>query len=58
MAFFVLASVAPNVLAERTLRRHNANVWILSGMDDHLVQHSLGDISGKCVSGAKAALHV
>ena len=57
-------------IVERTLRRHHAHVLILSVMDDHVVQHSLGDVSGKCigtlfwnavtpcVSVANASLHV
>ena len=36
-------------VVERTLRRHHANVLVLSGMDDNLVQHSLGDVTGKCI---------
>ena len=34
---------------ERILRRHHANVLILSKMDVNVVQHALGDISGKCI---------
>ena len=36
-------------IVERTLRRHHANVLVLSGMDDNFVQHSLGCVSGKCI---------
>jgi hypothetical protein len=36
-------------IVERTLRRHHANVLIVSVMDDHITQHSLGDVSGKCI---------
>ncbi len=34
---------------ERILRRHHANVLVVSGMDDNVVQHSLGDVSGRCI---------
>ena len=39
-------------VVERTLRRHHANVLVLSGMDDNLVQHSLGDVTGKCIGNS------
>ena len=36
-------------IVERTLRRHHANVLVLSEMDNNVVQHLLGDVAGKCI---------
>jgi hypothetical protein len=36
-------------IVERTLRRHRANVLVLSEMDNNVVQHLLGDVAGKCI---------